>query len=122
MGDIADRRTEGFSHGERLKVGIARALVPDPQNVMLDEPSSGLDVMSTRVMRDVIRGLRDRGKAVVFSSHVMQEVSALCDVIVVIAQGRIVIIGSPDELREATGRTNLEDAFIAVIGSGRGLR
>jgi sodium transport system ATP-binding protein len=122
MHDIADRRTEGFSHGERLKVAIARALVHNPQNVVLDEPTTGLDVMSTRSLRAFIRHLRDEGEAVLFSSHVMQEVSALCDHIVVIAQGRIAASGTPDELRESTRQASLEDAFLATIGSGRGLK
>ena len=122
MQEIADRRTEGFSHGERLKVAIARALVHSPQNVLLDEPTTGLDVMSTRNMRTFIRRLRDEGKTVLFSSHVMQEVSALCDHIVVIAQGKIVAGGTPDELRQATGQANLEDAFVAAIGSEEGLQ
>ena len=122
MQEIADRRTEGFSHGERLKVAIARALVHRPQNVLLDEPTNGLDVMSTRSMRAFIRRLRDEGKAVLFSSHVMQEVSALCDYIVVIARGKIVAHGAPDELRQSTGCANLEDAFVAVIGSEEGLQ
>jgi sodium transport system ATP-binding protein len=122
MQEIADRRTEGFSHGERLKVAIARALVHSPQNVLLDEPTTGLDVMSTRNMRTFIRRLRGEGKTVLFSSHVMQEVSALCDHIVVIALGKIVASGTPDELRQTTGQANLEDAFVTVIGSEEGLQ
>lgn len=121
MGDIADRRTEGFSTGEQGKVAIARALVHRPQNVMLDEPTAGLDVMSTRAMRGVIRKLRDDGRCILFSSHVMQEVAMLCDNIVVIAGGRVVAQGSPDELRQRTGQENLEDAFVAIIGTKEGL-
>ena len=101
MRAIADRRTAGFSHGERTKVALARALVHDPQNVLLDEPTNGLDVMSTRAVRAIVRRLRDQGRCVLFSSHVMQEVSALCDSIVVIAPGRVVAQGTPDELRRA---------------------
>lgn len=121
METIADRRTDGFSTGERLKVAIARALVHGPSNVLLDEPTNGLDVMSTRAMRDVIRRLRDDGKCVLFSSHIMQEVSALCDHIFIIDRGRVVAGGTPEELRQATGQANLEDAFVAVIGSEEGL-
>ena len=121
MGDITNRRTEGFSTGERIKVAIARALVQRPQNVLLDEPTSGLDVPSTRAMRDFIRRLRDGGACILFSSHIMQEVSALCDHIVVMSRGKVAISGTPDELRESTGKTNLEDAFIAAIGSEEGL-
>ncbi len=98
MQDFIDRRTEGFSNGQRIKVSIARALVNDPPNVLLDEPTNGLDVMSTRAMRDFIRHLREQGKCVVFSSHIMQEVSALCDRIVVIANGLVAASGTPDEL------------------------
>ncbi|MBI5291237.1 MAG: ATP-binding cassette domain-containing protein [Chloroflexi bacterium] len=121
MQDFADRMTEGFSQGQRLKVAIARALVHRPGNILLDEPTNGLDVMSTRAMRAFIRRLRDEGKCVVFSSHVMQEVSALCDTIVVIARGRVAAGGTPDELRRTTGQANLEDAFVAAIGSEEGL-
>jgi sodium transport system ATP-binding protein len=121
MEDIADRRTEGFSTGQRIKVAIARALVQRPRNVLFDEPTSGLDVPSTRAMREFIRKLRDDGACVVFSSHIMQEVAALCDSIVVIAKGRVVACGSPDALRESTGQSNLEDAFVALIGSEEGL-
>lgn len=121
MQEIADRRTEGFSTGERVKVAIARALVHQPPNVMLDEPTNGLDVMSTRAMRQVIRRLREEGRAILFSSHIMQEVAMLCDNIVVIAHGRVALQGSPDELRRVTGQENLEDAFVAAIGSAEGL-
>jgi len=121
LGDIADRRTEGFSQGERMKVALLRALVHAPQNVLLDEPTNGLDVMSTRAVRTLIQRLRAQGRCVVFSSHVMQEVAALCDRIVVVAHGRVVAEGSPDELRARTGRDNLEEAFVSVIGSDQGL-
>jgi sodium transport system ATP-binding protein len=121
MTKIADRRTQGFSHGERTKVALARALVHDPRNVLLDEPTNGLDVMSTRAVREIIRSLRNDGRCVLFSSHVMQEVSALCDRIIVIARGRIVASGTPDELREQTGHRNLEDAFVALVGLEQGL-
>jgi len=113
---VADRRVAGFSQGERTKVALARALVHQPRNVILDEPTNGLDVMSTRAMRALIRGLRQDGCCVLFSSHIMQEVSALCDRIVVIAQGTVVADGTPDDLRSFTGRTDLEDAFVALSG------
>jgi sodium transport system ATP-binding protein len=116
MDSIADRRTEGFSQGERVKVALGRALVHNPANVLLDEPTNGLDVMSTRAMRGLIRRMRQEGKCVLFSSHIMQEVSALCDTIVIIAAGRIAAQGTPDQLRQQTGRDNLEDAFVALTG------
>ncbi len=122
MEEIADRRTEGFSTGEKVKVAIARALVHNPQNIMLDEPTTGLDVMSTRAMRQVIRRLRDEGHCLLFSSHVMQEVAMLCENIVIIAQGQIRIQGSAAELCQATGQENLEDAFVAAIGTSEGLK
>ena len=121
MRAIIDRRVVGFSQGERTKVAIARALVHDPPNVVLDEATNGLDVMSTRAMRDVVRELAARGCCILFSSHVMQEVSALCDQIVVFASGRVVAEGSPEALRAATGEANLEDAFMKIIGTGVGL-
>jgi sodium transport system ATP-binding protein len=121
MHDIEKRRTEGFSSGERIKVAIARALVHRPANVLLDEPTVGLDVMSTRAMRTFIRRLRDEGKCVLFSSHIMQEVSALCDQIVILNRGEVVASGTPQEILKATGRSNLEDAFVAAIGSEEGL-
>lgn len=122
MQEIADRRTEGFSTGQKIKVAIARSLVHQPQNVMLDEPTNGLDVMTTRSMREVIRRLRDEGKCILFSSHIMQEVALLCDNIVVISHGKVAIQGSPDALRQATNQNNLEDAFVAAIGTSEGLQ
>ena len=116
MQEVADRRVAGFSHGERTKTALARAIVHNPRNVLLDEPTNGLDVMSTRAVREIIRRLKNEGHTVLFSSHVMQEVSALCDTIVVIARGRIVASGSPDDLRRQTGHDSLEDAFVALTG------
>jgi sodium transport system ATP-binding protein len=113
---MADRRVGGFSHGERTKVAMARALIHNPQNVVLDEPTNGLDVVSTRTVREVIRRLKGENRCVLFSSHVMQEVSALCDRIVVIARGRVVAEGTAEELLATTGKTSLEDAFVTLVG------
>ena len=121
MADIADRRAEGFSQGQRVKTAIARALVHDPLNVILDEPTNGLDVMATRSMRAFMRALRDEGRCVLFSSHIMQEVGALCDRVVVMARGRVVADESPEVPRAHTGAASLEDAFVTIIGSGEGL-
>ncbi|WP_129137110.1 ATP-binding cassette domain-containing protein [Luteimonas sp. YGD11-2] len=121
MADILDRRTEGFSQGQRTKTAIARALVHDPRNVILDEPTNGLDVMTTRAMREFLFSLRDEGRCVVFSSHIMQEVAALCDRIVIIAKGQVMAAGTADELRERFDEPNLEDAFVKAIGSQEGL-
>lgn len=121
MQDFIDRRTEGFSQGQRTKTAIARALVHDPRNVILDEPTNGLDVMTTRGLREFLKQLRAEGRCVVFSSHIMQEVAALCDRIVIIARGQVVAAGTADELRAQTGEENLEDAFVKAIGSEEGL-
>ena len=121
MGEILDRQTEGFSQGQRTKTAIARALVHDPRNVILDEPTNGLDVMTTRAMRGFLQQLKSEGRCVIFSSHIMQEVAALCDRIVIIAKGRVVAAGTADELRASTGQSNLEDAFVRAIGSDEGL-
>ncbi|WP_334130999.1 ATP-binding cassette domain-containing protein [Silanimonas lenta] len=122
MSDFIDRRTEGFSQGQRTKTAIARALVHDPKNIILDEPTNGLDVMTTRGLREFLLQLRREGRCVILSSHIMQEVGALCDHIVVIARGRVAAQGSPDELRAQTGEANLEDAFVKAIGSEEGLQ
>jgi len=116
MKALLDRRVDGFSQGERMKVAIARALVHDPPNVLLDEPTNGLDVMTTRSLREVIRRLREAGKCVVFSSHVMQEVSHLCDEIVIVARGAVVAHGTAEALLAQSGRSDLEDAFVHLAG------
>lgn len=115
IGDFADRRTKGFSQGQRTKVALARSLVHNPQNVILDEPSNGLDVMATRSLRGLILKLKDAGRCVLFSSHVMQEVAALCDDIVIIANGKVAIDDSADGIRERTCCDDLEDAFVRAI-------
>lgn len=118
---LADRRTQGFSQGERMKVAIARALVHDPHTLLLDEPTNGLDIMSTRTLRELLLSLRSAGKCLLFSSHVMQEVTALCDRIVILGGGKVVASGTADELKTITGAASLEDAFIRLLGSGEGL-
>jgi sodium transport system ATP-binding protein len=118
---LGDRRAHGFSQGERMKVAIARALVHDPATILLDEPTNGLDIMSIRSMRELLRGLRQSGKCILFSTHVMQEVAALCDKVVILGHGRVVASGSGAELMRRTGGTSLEDAFVSLLGSGEGL-
>jgi sodium transport system ATP-binding protein len=115
INEFADRRTKGFSQGQRTKVSLARSLVHEPQNILLDEPSNGLDVMATRSLRELIRQLKAAGKCVLFSSHVMQEVAALCDEIVIIAAGQVAMHDTPDGIRNATGCDDLEDAFVKAI-------
>lgn len=121
MGEFIDRRTEGFSQGQRVKVAIARAMVHQPQTVLMDEPTNGLDVMSTRALREYIRSLKDSGQSVVLSTHIMQEVAALCDRIVIIAKGKVAATGTVDELISRSGRDTIEDAFVKLIGSEEGL-
>ena len=121
MNTFRDVLGSKMSTGMKQKVSIARALVHDPRNVILDEPTNGLDVMTTRAMRTFLRDLRADGRCVLLSSHIMQEVAALCDRIVVIARGRVVAHGTADELRAQTGESNLEDAFVKAIGSEEGL-
>jgi sodium transport system ATP-binding protein len=121
MHEFVDRRAKGFSQGQRLKIALARALVHSPRNVVLDEPTNGLDVMATRALRELLRRLRDEGHCVLFSSHVMHEVATLCDEVVIIAHGVVVAHGSPEEIRARSGAATLEDAFVAAIGTGEGL-
>jgi sodium transport system ATP-binding protein len=121
MQDFIERRCKGFSQGQKTKVALARALVHKPKNVLLDEPSNGLDVMATRGLRNAILNLKQAGHCVLFSSHVMQEVAALCDEIVIIAKGKVAASGSPQSIRDDTGQQNLEDAFVTAIGSDEGL-
>jgi len=115
MASIADRRVDGFSQGEKTKVCLARALIHDPPNVMLDEPTNGLDVMTARAVRDLIVELKRRDIAVLFSSHVMHEVARLCDQIVIISDGRVVAQGTTDEIRSQASEQNLEEAFIKLV-------
>ncbi len=121
MADCAARRAKGFSQGQRLKTALARALVHGPRNLVLDEPTNGLDVMAVRSLRRLLARLRDQGHCVLFSSHVMQEVAALCDEVVVIAHGAVLAAGPPATLVERSGQTGLEDAFVNLIGSPEGL-
>jgi sodium transport system ATP-binding protein len=116
MGDILDRRTEGFSQGERMKVAITRALVHEPTHVILDEPTNGLDVMTTRALRELIKRLKSEGCTVMFSSHIMQEVAALCDEIIIISRGRVTAQGTTEGLLAMSGKNNLEDAFVSLAG------
>jgi sodium transport system ATP-binding protein len=121
MDDFIDRRVKGFSQGQRIKVALARALVHDPGNLVLDEPTNGLDVMAIRGLREMLRSLKAEGRCILFSSHVMQEVAALCDRIVIIGAGRVLADGSPQAIREASGTETLEEAFLNVLGNAEGI-
>ena len=115
MADFADRQAKGFSQGQRLKTALARALVHEPQNILLDEPTNGLDVMAVRTLRALLLKLKATGRCILFSSHVMQEVAALCDDVVVIAAGRVVADGTPEQLRTRAGTSDLEEAFMRFL-------
>jgi sodium transport system ATP-binding protein len=110
--DVVDRRAKGYSQGERLKVALARVLVHQPRTIILDEPTNGLDVNAVRMLRDLLRELRSLGRCILFSSHVMQEVAALCDDIIIISGGRVVVSGTPSEILAHTGAADLEEAFV----------
>jgi sodium transport system ATP-binding protein len=118
MQDYATRRAKGFSQGQKIRTALARALVHAPRNLILDEPTNGLDVPAVRKLRALLLKLRDAGHCILFSSHVMQEVAMLCDEAVVIAGGRVVATGTPESLRERTGAASFEDAFVALTGEG----
>ena len=123
MTALLDRRTEGFSQGERMKTALARALVHDPPNIVLDEPTNGLDVLATRALREALRRLRDeQGKCIVFSTHIMQEVERLCDQVVVVARGQTVAEGSVPALLARTGETDFEAAFVRLAFDDEGGR
>lgn len=121
MRDFANRRSKGFSQGQRIKTALARALVHQPMNVLLDEPTNGLDVMGVRNLRALLNRLRDAGHCVLFSSHVMQEVAWLCEEVIVIANGRVLAAGTPEAIRERTGAAHLEDAFVSLIGDNEAI-
>ena len=115
MQPLLDRRTDGFSQGERMKTALARALVHDPANIVLDEPTNGLDVVATRALREALRTLRDEtGKCIVFSTHIMQEVQRLCDRVVVVSHGKHVADGTVASLCEQAGTDDFEDAFVRL--------
>jgi len=119
MRALLDRRTEGFSQGERMKTSLARALIHDPPNIILDEPTNGLDVLATRALRQSLQRLRDEhGKCIIFSTHIMQEVERLCDQVVVVAQGRTVAQGTVSELSARTGLTDFEETFVQLAFGG----
>lgn len=117
MGPIANRHAKGFSQGERTRVALARALVHQPKNLLLDEPTNGLDVMATRSLRKLLLQLRDQGHCILLSSHIMQEVAALADQIVIIAHGRVVADGTPEQILARAGADDLESAFVDLVGA-----
>ncbi len=121
MAEFANRRAKGFSRGQTRKVALARALVHSPRNLMLDEPTNGLDVASSKAVHEMIKGFRDEGRCIVLCSHIMQEVATVCDRLVVISHGRVAAEGAPDKLLERTGRDTLEDMFLSVTGGKEGL-
>ena len=124
MKPLLERRTEGFSQGERMKTALARALAHDPANIVLDEPTNGLDVLATRALRDSLRWLRTPeggAKCIVFSTHIMQEVERLCDSVVVVSQGRTVATGTVDELLAQTGERDFEEAFVKLAFRAAGV-
>lgn len=117
MERIANRRVQGFSQGERVKVALGRALIHNPKNILMDEPSNGLDVMITRLLRSLIVRLKQEGKCVLFSSHVMQEVAAVCDRVIVMVGGRVVASGTIEEIVRNSSKSTLEDAFVELTES-----
>jgi len=119
--EFLDRKTKGFSQGQRLKTALARSLVHSPRNLILDEPTNGLDVMAVRNLRALLHRLRGQGHCILFSSHVMQEVALLCDEVIVIAEGRVAAAGTVEALRAEAGEPTLEDAFVKLIGTAEGL-
>jgi|TARA_B110000014_G_scaffold256866_1_gene240594 sodium transport system ATP-binding protein len=121
MTELAYRKTAGFSQGQRMKVTLAQALVHQPKNFVLDEPTRGLDVMSTRVLRNYLARFKEKGHCILFSSHVMQEVAALCDRVIIVANGKLAAQGTPEELCELAGESQLEEAFVKIIGSDEGV-
>ena len=118
MQSFADRLAKGFSQGQRVKTALARALVHQPRNVLLDEPTNGLDVMAVRTLRRLLAELRAEGHCILFSSHVMQEVAALCDELIIIAGGTVIAQAAPQELQARAGTTSLEEAFVRLTGLG----
>jgi sodium transport system ATP-binding protein len=121
MENFIERRVKGFSQGQRIKVALARALVHDPGNLILDEPTNGLDVMAIRNLREMLHALKAQGRCILFSSHVMQEVAALCDRVVIIGHGRVLADATPQAIRDQSGTQTLEEAFLSVLGDAEGV-
>lgn len=121
MEALADRKSQGFSQGQRMKVTLAQALVHQPKNFVLDEPTRGLDVMSTRILREYLVRFKQKGHCILFSSHVMQEVAALCDRVIIVANGKVAAQGTPQELCQLANESQLEEAFVKLIGSDEGV-
>jgi len=121
MTELAHRKTVGFSQGQRMKVTLAQALVHQPKNFVLDEPTRGLDVMSTRILRNHLARFKEKGHCILFSSHVMQEVAALCDRVIIVSNGKLAAQGTPQELCDLAGEKLLEEAFVKLIGSDEGV-
>jgi sodium transport system ATP-binding protein len=121
MEGFMERRAKGFSQGQRIKVALARALVHDPRNLVLDEPTNGLDVMAIRSLRDMLLRLKAQGRCILFSSHVMQEVAALCDRVIIIGHGRVLADDTPEAIRRGSGAASLEEAFLQVLGGTEGV-
>ena len=121
MESFLERRAKGFSQGQRIKVALARALIHDPGNILLDEPTNGLDVMAIRNLREMLLSLKAQGRCVLFSSHVMQEVAALCDRVVIIGHGAVLADATVDSIRERSGAASLEEAFLQVLGDTEGV-
>ena len=119
MNSYRERRCEKLSTGMKQKVSIARTLVHDPAVMIFDEPTVGLDVMAARAIVNFIRQCRDRGKTVIFSTHVMSEVEKLCDRIGIIHGGKLLAEGTLGELRAQSGLTDLEDIFVGIVGEHR---
>ncbi len=120
MEQFVERRVKGFSQGQRIKVALARALVHEPGNLILDEPTNGLDVMAIRSLREMLLDLKAEGRCILLSSHVMQEVAALCDRVVIIGHGRVLADGTPQAIRDASASLSLEEAFLSVLGDAGG--
>lgn len=115
MQDFADRPAKGFSRGQELKVALGRALVHRPKNLILDEPTNGLDVMSSRAVRELIYEMKAKGHCILLSSHIMSEVSLLCDRLLICAEGRVVAEGTPDQLRQRAEADDLEEVFVRIL-------
>jgi sodium transport system ATP-binding protein len=119
LGAVADRKCQGFSQGERTKVALARALVHEPEYLLLDEPTTGLDVMATRELRAWLKELKAQGNCILLSSHVMQDVAALADDLLIIAAGKLAASGTPQALAEQFPGHDLEGIFVEAVESAQ---